>query len=368
MITSLARFFDGKTAKPHSVLLELTETTLEVKNDTGDLLGYWPFEVLRDQNAGKIRDEVSLSVGNGDQARIIVSDTTFIRELEKRCPDLRKKRPASAGWWKPYAYWGGGAALSLVAIFVFVLPFLSLQVARWIPDDIRADIGAETQEFFVKSVAKREKIPPETAICMSGDGQKHLDNLIATLAAGLPEDLPEVEVTVLKTKGVNAFALPGGRLLVFSGLIDLADHPNGLAGVLAHELAHAHHRHPTQLIVSNAGIATVLSLLLGDVSGGTFLATMGQMAVGSAYSRDYEREADETGIELMQAAQFDVSPMISLMQTMARKNKGNDSGVFALINTHPGTEERVALLEEAGSSGVAALSPEAWASVKAICK
>ncbi|MCR9214849.1 MAG: M48 family metallopeptidase [Proteobacteria bacterium] len=368
MITSLARFFDGKTAKPHSVLLELTETTLQVKNDTGDMLGYWPYEVLRDQNAGKGRDEVSLSVGAGDHARIIVSDTVFINELEKKCPDLRKRRPTSAGWWKPYAYWGGGAALSLIVLFAFVLPFLSLQIARWVPDDIRADIGAETQEFFVKSIAKREKIPPETAICMSGDGQKHLDTLISNLAAGLPEELPEVEVTVLKTKGANAFALPGGRLLVFSGLIDLADSPNGLAGVLAHELAHAHHRHPTQLIVSNAGIATVFSLLLGDVSGGTFLATMGQMAVGSAYSRDYEREADETGIELMRAAQYDISPMIPLMQTMAKKNEVNETGVLSLVNTHPGTEERVTLLEEAGTRGGPALSPEEWSAVKAICK
>lgn len=367
MITSLARFFDGKTAKPHSVLLELTETTLQVKNDTGDLLGYWPFDVLRDQNAGKIRDEVSLSVGAGDQARIIVSDTTFIRELERRCPDLRKRRPAMAGWWKPYAYWGGGAVLSLVAIFVFVLPFLSLQIARWVPDDIRAEIGAETQDFFVKSVARQEDIPPETVICMSGDGQKHLDDLIAVLAAGLPDDLPDVEVTVLKTKGANAFALPGGRLLVFSGLIDLADNPNGLAGVLAHELAHAHHRHPTQLIISKAGIATVLSLLLGDVSGGTFLATMGQMAVGSAYTRDYEREADTMGIELMQKADFDVSPMIVLMQTMADKNDAEKSGIYSLINTHPDTLDRIAQLEEAGRTGGPALSEEAWAAVKNIC-
>jgi predicted Zn-dependent protease len=157
-------------------------------------------------------------------------------------------------------------------------------------------------------------------------------------------------------------------MLIFSGLIDMADDPNALAGVLAHELAHISHRHPSQLMVANAGIASVLSLLVGDVSGGTFMATMGKLVVGSAYSREFEREADQSGIEMMRSANFDIAPMIPLMEKLNKLTAGSTESIFALISSHPGGEERLELLRAAGKTGAQAMSPKTWAEVKGMCK
>ncbi|WP_373084465.1 M48 family metallopeptidase [Sneathiella sp.] len=371
MITP-ARLFDGKTARAQDVTLKLGGSVLKLTGETDALLGEWPLHHLRDENAAPNRNGIRLSVAPDDPARIEIDDAGFVEELRRLCPHLRKKRPAEAGWWKPYLYWGGGAVLSVVIIFTVVLPLLATQIAYLIPEKSRAEVGLQAERVFIKAIAKRQNVSPAAAVCRNEAGEQALQTLVATLGAGAGGDTPVKDVTVIRTPSANAFALPGGHLLVFSGLIDLADDPNSLAGVLAHEIGHAEFLHPTRLFVANAGIATVFSLLLGDVTGGAFLATMGQLTVGSAYTRDFERDADRAGVRLMQAANFDISPMIPMMKKLAAKansskSKSSGSG-FSFFQSHPGLAERLALLDAAGSSGGLAMTAEGWAALKSICK
>ena len=366
-MTISARLFDGKAAKAQAVLLELAGERLIIRNEAGDPLGDWPLDELRDENVVAQKGELRVSVSGGDEARLIIDKPEFIAELRRLCPKLRKKRAAAPGWWKPYLYWGGGAALSVVIIFTIVLPLLASQIAYLIPDSTRDEIGQGARDYFINVIASREKVTPEAVTCKSPAANQVLQKLVSNLGAAGGGELPVSDVTVIRTKTANAFALPGGHLLIFSGLIDMADSPNGLAGVLAHEIGHAKYRHPTRLFVANTGVATVFSLLLGDVTGGTFLAAMGQLTVGSAYSRDFEREADRTAVELMQAAGYDISPMIPLMKKISAQG-GADKFGFSLINSHPGVDERLALLAAAGNEGGPALTAEHWALVKNMCK
>jgi len=366
MIITTARLFDGKVAKPQTVTLELTSRSLVVKNDAGAQLGSWEIDELRDENASLLTDEIRLSVGAEDQSRFIIDDAALIAELRSLCPKLRKRRANAIGWWKPYVFWGGGAVVSVLLILFFVLPFLASQIAFIIPEEMEKTAGAKAKEFFIEAIAKREKKTPEDIVCTSEPGQESLDALIASLRGANTDDIPFTDITVLNTKEVNAFALPGGHIVVFSGLLDLVDDPNGISGVLAHELAHSQHRHPMQLLVSNAGMASVLSLVLGDVTGGTFLLALGQSAIGSSYSRDIEREADETGINMMQSAGYDLAPMILLMEEL-RKKDSEQLAILTLLDTHPGHDERRERLEAASGVGGAAMSKDDWDAVKNIC-
>ena len=103
---------------------------------------------------------------------------------------------------------------------------------------------------------------------------------------------------VLKDRSVNAFAAPGGHVVVLSGLIDEAKSGDEVAGVLAHEIAHVIHRHPMESLVRAMGLAVLAEALSGDGLGGT--AAM--LLAVTAYSREAEAEADATAVALLEGS------------------------------------------------------------------
>ena len=298
-----ARLFDGKTAKAQPVLLTLAEDRLYVTAEDGAPVGDWALAELRDENRPLREDELRLSLDH-EEGRIVVTDIAFVEQLRHLCPTLQKRRSAPKGWWRPYAFWGGGAVLSVVLIFTVILPLLAGQVARLLPMETREQIGSQATDFIVQSIARRNGTTPEAVTCSNPEAEAVLQNVA--------------------------------------------------------------HNHPTRLFVTNAGVATVLSILLGDVTGGTFLAALGQMTLGSGYSRDFEREADQSAIERMQAAGLDVSPMANLMQKLGEQ-PGSES-FLSFLDSHPGFEERVATLTAAGDNGSNALSETEWAVLQGFCK
>ena len=360
-----ARLYDGKAAKAQEVYLTLASGRLFIHDTESQLLGDWPVEALRDENRPSRKDEVSLSLDHED-ARLIITDITLIEELRLICPQLHKKRAGPKGWWKPYVYWGGGAVAAIIILFTVVLPLLAWQIAYLIPNSTQAEIGRESRDFFIEAIARGKKETAENLVCKNAEAEAILDRLVLALVPAEEGESPVSEITVVRAKQANAFALPGGQLMIFSGLLDISDHPNGFAAVLAHEMAHAQHNHPMRLFVTNAGVATVFSLLLGDVTGGTFLAALGQMTIGSGYSRDFEREADRSAIELMQGAGYDVTPMIPLMRELEKQTPS--AGFMSFLDSHPGFDERIEALQVAGEGGGAALNDRDWATLRNFCK
>ncbi|MEH6547059.1 MAG: M48 family metalloprotease, partial [Sneathiella sp.] len=254
MTTILARFFDGKTAKAQSVSVEIVNDALRIVSDAGAPLGIWNLASLRDENAGPSSGELRLSVSGNDAARLIVDNPDFIREIKARCSRLHKARPPMSGWWKPYLFWGGGAIASIILIFTVVLPVLTTQIAWIIPDQLREDIGEQSKNFLIDTIASKQNSTAEAIICRDPQGEREIVKVLQTLNASSGEEVQNLQVTVLKSPMANAFALPGGKILVFSGLLDLADDANGFSGVLAHELAHAKFRHPMKSFVLSTGV------------------------------------------------------------------------------------------------------------------
>ncbi|USG60153.1 M48 family metallopeptidase [Sneathiella marina] len=367
MATFLARLFDGKTAKAQSVSVEIEDGSLKIISDTGSLMDKWPLASLRDENAGPAVGELRLSVAADNAARLIVEDPDFIRDVNAKCPRLYKSRPLVPGWWKPYVFWGGGAIASVIFIFAVVLPVLTTQIAWILPDKLREDIGEQTKSFLIESIARKQNSTADAIICRDPEGEREISRVLQQLNVSAGDEVQDLQVTVIKSPIANAFALPGGKILIFSGLLDLADEANGFTGVLAHELGHAKFRHPMKSFILGTGVATIFSLLVGDASGGVALAAIGQMAVSSTYSRELETEADEMAILLMQSAGFDVSPMNELLQKIHANNK-TETFDFALFDTHPGIEDRLALITSAGKTGGGAMSSEAWEHVKKMCR
>jgi predicted Zn-dependent protease len=157
------------------------------------------------------------------------------------------------------------------------------------------------------------------------------------------------EVNVVESPAVNAFVLPGGKIMVYSGLIErlkLTD--DELAAIVGHEIAHALLEHGrarmSEALVKNVGIGVAAAYFgLGDL-GTAALAQAADLAITLPYSRSHETDADRVGIELAARAGYDPRAAISVWQKMAQVGGAQPP---ELLSTHPANASRIRELEEA---------------------
>ncbi len=162
---------------------------------------------------------------------------------------------------------------------------------------------------------------------------------------------------------VNAFALPGGPMVVYTGLIRAAESPEQLAGVLAHEMAHVTRRHGMQRVAQSLGVVAGIQLFFGDVSGVAAVAVevLRQGAVNS-YSRDQEHEADMDAVETLARAKIDPGALADFFAIL-EKREGNLPSLVSWLGTHPDMKQRIADVRRAAKkSGPIAHAPllENW--------
>ena len=132
-------------------------------------------------------------------------------------------------------------------------------------------------------------------------------------------------MTVVKSDVVNAFALPGGYVVVFTGLMKKAESGEEVAGVLSHELNHVLQRHGLERIVKNLGLMTVAAIVFGNQQG--LVGMMKQLGVELftlKFGREQETEADLTGLQLLQRAKIDPSGMITVFRTALGERRRPD--------------------------------------------
>ncbi|MDH3706018.1 MAG: M48 family metallopeptidase [Acidimicrobiia bacterium] len=149
--------------------------------------------------------------------------------------------------------------------------------------------------------------------------------------------------TVIDDPTVNAFALPGGRIYVHSGLLQAIETEEQLLGVLAHEISHVEARHSTERLTTEYGISLVGAALLGDDAGlleqlATQVLTAGATA---KFSRDDEREADRLGLVTLGEAGEAPESMASFFRVLLAEQQRRPSSVEQFFATHPLTEDRV---------------------------
>lgn len=160
--------------------------------------------------------------------------------------------------------------------------------------------------------------------------------------------------SIVNDSAINAFATPGGYIYVNKGLINAVENEGELAGVIAHEIAHANARHVASIIEKSQklSIATLAGVLAGAFMGGGGEATAAIIALsvaGSAslslkYSREHEEEADRLGIEYLTEAGYYPAAMVDFLKIM-KKYEFMSKSVPSYLLTHPGTDERIFYLD-----------------------
>ncbi|MBN2141493.1 MAG: M48 family metalloprotease [Desulfovibrionaceae bacterium] len=182
------------------------------------------------------------------------------------------------------------------------------------------------------------------------------------VSRGLPPQPFKITVAVINNGSMNAFAVPGGYVYVFTGLIKGVEKEGQLAAVLCHELAHVTQRHVVKrmedmrLINLVSMVGLVSGLLLGAGGGGDTKdlgkgLIVGAQSAGQAaflsYTRQNENEADHVGMNYLLAAGYNPQDMPDTFKTMLKKKwYAGQSSVPSYLYTHPQTEERVAYMED----------------------
>jgi Zn-dependent protease with chaperone function len=173
---------------------------------------------------------------------------------------------------------------------------------------------------------------------------KVLNDAVKTVLKRLSQAQPSkfrFEPRVVDSSTVNAFALPGGPIVIYTGLLRDARSADEFAGVLAHEMAHVNRRHGMQRIGQSLGVVALIQLMFGDVSG-VMAVAVELMRAGTinSYGRDDEREADRDAIERMRAAQLRPVALADFFERL-RKESEDAIQLPAWLGTHPDLAERV---------------------------
>jgi predicted Zn-dependent protease len=202
-------------------------------------------------------------------------------------------------------------------------------------------------------------------ICNNALGQAAFAKLVNAVrdSAGLDTS---IQTAVLATSIPNAFALPGGKVYLFRGLLARAENPDEIAGVLAHELGHLRHRDATRNLIYNGGTSFLIGLLFGDITGSSALVFASRSLVTASYSREAEQNADTFSIDVMHRLGRSPKAMGELLARVTGKEVDKS---LSILSSHPLTEDRLARMtsEDRPPSGPPLLTATEWTSLKAIC-
>jgi beta-barrel assembly-enhancing protease len=146
------------------------------------------------------------------------------------------------------------------------------------------------------------------------------------------------QFTIIKSKEVNAFTIPGGNIYVFSGLLEMADSPEEVAAVLAHEIGHAEKRHVVTKLINEMSMSAIVAVLSGGDP--SVITQMLQSVVSNGFSREHEDEADVFALELLENARVPPKSMARFFQKMNEKNLDYSEDLEFMM-THPHNNKRI---------------------------
>jgi Zn-dependent protease with chaperone function len=344
-----AIYYDGTSSRKRQVTLQPGAALDIVEN--GATVASWPFAEIRRADGGR---SVRLSCLKAlPLARLEIADKAAAERILGFCHALDADHHSKQTG-KVIA-WSLGAACSIVLVTLFGIPLLADRLAPMVPYAVEKRIG--------EAVDRQAKAILGGRICERSEGQAALEKMVdkIRLAGGMTSPL---EAHVLSTSTPNAFALPGGKVYLLDGLIQKAKDPDEVAGVLAHELGHAHHRDGLRKLIQTGGSSFLIGLLFGDIMGGGAVLFAARSVIDASYSREAETRADSFAIASMNALGRSPRPLGEFLVRIT----GN-SRVSTVIDSHPLSADRLDRMkkEDRGSSGAPILTLAEWQALRNIC-
>jgi Zn-dependent protease with chaperone function len=342
------QYFDGRSAKAQPVLLSIRGAALQLHAQHDGMLVHtapladvrWP---ERTQRGARLVEFAQGGQLHAHDARAY--DAWAAQHLP---------RPESVVVRLQQSWRGAIAALALLAsvlagLYVWGLPVAARGIVSLVPLSVDEALGRNTLTQIDGKWMLPSKLPAATQ-------DRLRTRCDAAMRKAYPQNLPAYQLEFRQsTIGPNAFALPGGTMVLTDELVTLVNDDDVVMGVMGHEIGHVTLRHGMRQLVQLAVVQGVLSIAFGDY--GTLITTAPLILGSMAYSRNAEREADDHAIRFMQANAISPLVMVKFFSTMRveQKTKGESTPMgISIISSHPADAERVAKFKAAAPAATAA--------------
>jgi beta-barrel assembly-enhancing protease len=352
-----AVYFDGQIAADQPVTATIGADALRFEGPQTPVQS-WTYSELSAIERHHAGHAFRITHAGQPGARLVLRDDAFTAELLGRAPHL--KGGLSLRGAGRIAAWVAGVLLAVMAAGYLVLQLAPQKLAFVLPDSWRERVGAQV-ETSLTGGAK---------LCTGEAGMAAVSAMTARLTEGTP-DLPPLSIRVYDVPVMNAFAMPGERIVITAELIRRAARPEQVAGVLAHELGHVAMRHSEAQLVRVTGLQILVSIVTGG--GSDTIGSMAGLAAILSYSREAEAEADDFAIAAMTASAIDTTGLREFFELILKEEGKPSTGPFSkigsVLNTHPGTEDRIKKIHPLPDGTVArpVMTDDQWQALKRIC-
>lgn len=241
--------------------------------------------------------------------------------------------------------------ISIFAGVVSVLVAIYFMVVPWAAEKMAATVSPATEARLGNAVFE--------ALSLSADENRESSALLNDFFSALKINTDyQVRLTVVKSEVVNAFALPGGNIVVYTGLLHRLQTYPELAALLSHEFTHVNKKHSTRSIFRQLGSRVFLGLLFGNFGSVTpvLIDQAEQRFKSLKYSRSLEKEADLEGLGILKARKIDPEGFAGLFHRL--KDAGGVNSLPEFFGSHPDINNRIDYIQAAAMNAAAAEHPE----------
>ena len=361
------KLYDGQSSRAHSVVVTVCDhkgsPALEIAQKDETCL-YWPTLDLRELSDQARNEGIVLHLAGDNPARLIIPHG-HAEDVIRQISPLLGKRDVQKSMLRKLVLWGAGAVASVVLILLVILPAMSDQLATMIPPEREAALGRTSLKQIEKYLSKSGK----PLACRNKAGVAALDKMVARLSVGV--DIPyDLNVQVFRYPMLNAFAVPGGNIVLFEGLIKASQTPEEVAGVLAHEIGHVFAHDPTRLTLRSAGSAGILGMVFGDFAGGFAALVITERLINASYAQAAEAGADSYAHGVLRKSGLPSAPLGDFFEKL-KKKYGDKQGLMSHLASHPNLTGRAKAARAASTvSGMnfePILSKQEWQDLRGIC-
>ena len=356
-ICQSTKYYDGEISKSRTVSVMMDGSILYIRDHNGQEIAAWSRNTLYIHEHPEAPLDGVIGCTQSPNARLHINTDKGWKYLKSRIPkQSHRGRKIPIRWASLFGY----AAISIAsAIFLFtIFPRLIGTFSYFIPLSWEKTMGKHAMISMIG----------ENDICSAPSGIDALRTVLTKIKPHMNRDIRYHIRIVDGGELENAFAAPGGYLIIYKAVLDNAGSPEEFAGVLAHEMSHIDQRHSTTGMIRDMGMGVVLSLVLGNTGQ---IENLAKVVSAMSYSRDDETAADMHAKQVLTAANINPKGLQDFLIRVEQKETDFDfkgKEYLEYISSHPNTAARIKALDDQSDRNWApALNQKDWDALRNIC-